>query len=64
MVKDMDMVVFKYPNGDRYEGNYRNDKREGIGTYFHANGSKHTGYYKNGKYNGYGIYILKMEINI
>ena len=35
--------VFKYPNGDRYEGNYRKDKREGIGTYFHASGSNHTG---------------------
>ena len=41
------------------EGNYRKDKREGIGTYFHASGSKHTGYYKNGKPNGYGIYIHK-----
>ena len=34
MGKDMANGVFKYPNGDRYEGNFRNDKREGKEHYY------------------------------
>ena len=43
MGKDTAMVVFKYPNGNKYEGNFRNDKREGEGTYYFASGNKHVG---------------------
>ena len=40
-----------YYNGDVYEGNWQNDKREGQGSYTWKNGSKYTGSWKYDKPN-------------
>ncbi len=40
----------------RYEGQYRNGKREGFGTFFMTNGDKYEGEFQNDRYNGKGIY--------
>ncbi len=51
--------TFKYPNGSKYEGQFKNDLKEGQGTMSWGNGNKHTGSYINGKRNGYGSFIFK-----
>ena len=40
----------EYENGDRYEGEFKNDKREGEGTYFYPNGKKKAGVWKSGRF--------------
>ena len=44
-----------YNNGDRYEGDYRNSKKEGKGIYYYNDGSRYEGDFKNGKKDGEGI---------
>ena len=36
-----------YNNGDRYEGDFRNDKREGKGIFYFNNGDRQMGDYYN-----------------
>jgi hypothetical protein len=42
---------------DRYEGEYRAGKAEGVGTYFWANGKRYEGTWKNGESHGQGKYF-------
>ncbi|MFH0893038.1 MAG: hypothetical protein V2A54_01280 [Bacteroidota bacterium] len=42
--------------GDKYEGYWKNGKREGKGTYTYANGSKYVGNTIANKRNGYGVF--------
>ena len=48
-----DCIVFVgerfWANGDKYEGEFVKDKRNGYGTYHFANGRKYTGHYSDGK---------------
>ena len=37
-----------YNNGDRYEGEWKNDKPEGKGIFYNNIGNIYEGYYKNG----------------
>ena len=46
-----------YYNGDLYEGDWINDKREGQGTYVWKNGSKYIGSWKDDKKNGEGTLV-------
>ena len=39
-------------NGDRYEGDYKNGKREGKGIYYYKNGDREMGDWKDGKKKG------------
>lgn len=41
-------------NGDSYEGQYMNDKKNGKGTYLWKNGSKYIGNFENDYRHGYG----------
>ena len=41
--------------GDKYDGEYKNGKREGKGTYTFSDGKKYIGSFKNGKMHGQGI---------
>ena len=43
--------------GDKYTGEWKNDKRHGQGTYTHADGAKYVGNFKDEKYHGQGTYI-------
>jgi hypothetical protein len=45
-------------NGDKYVGEFRDDKRHGQGTYTFANGNKYVGEYRDGKRHGQGTYTL------
>lgn len=54
--------VHNFSNGDRYEGEFKDGKFNGWGTYFHlANnqfrGDKYTGQFSNGKRQGSGRYL-------
>ena len=42
--------------GDRFEGEFKNDKFNGKGIYYYHNGKRYEGNYKDNKRNGIGIY--------
>ena len=42
--------------GDRYEGEFRHNKKEGRGIYYWHNGDRYEGDFRNGKLEGKGIY--------
>lgn len=44
-----------YENGDRFQGELKNGKRNGKGAYFYADGSVYKGDWKDGKENGEGM---------
>jgi hypothetical protein len=46
-----------YDNGDKYVGEWKDDKMNIHGSYTYANGNKHVGEYKDNKANGQGTYI-------
>jgi len=48
-----------FPNGDRYEGEFKADLPHGHGVYKLSNGDKFEGKFKNGKLVGSGIYTSK-----
>ena len=45
------------PNGDKYVGEWKDDKRHGQGTTTWADGDKYVGEHKDGKLHGQGTYI-------
>jgi hypothetical protein len=47
--------VFIWPDGRKYEGEYKDDKKEGYGEFEWDGGKKYKGYWKNGKQHGEGI---------
>jgi len=49
--------LFKYDNGDKYVGEWQNDKSHGQGTYTWANGEKYVGEWQNDQKHGQGTYI-------
>lgn len=51
--------TYTYVNGDKYIGEYDNDKKSGQGIYSWSNGNRYEGMYQNDKRNGSGI--LTME---
>ena len=46
--------IMYYLNGDRYAGQWRNDRRKGKGTIVMSNGDKYTGSFKNDQRHGEG----------
>ena len=45
-----------YPNGDRYVGEFRDDKCNGQGTFTFSNGDKYVGEFRDDKINGHGTH--------
>ena len=50
--------VFIWADGRKYEGEYKNDKKEGFGEFEWVNGKKYRGYWKNGKQDGEGEFYF------
>ena len=46
----------EYENGDRYEGYFKEDKKEGFGKYYYNNGNIYEGEFKNDIVEGKGIF--------
>lgn len=44
-----------WSDGKRYEGDFKNGKKDGEGTFEWANGNKYIGSWKNNKQNGIGV---------
>jgi hypothetical protein len=45
---------FEWPDGRKYEGGYKNDKKEGHGIFSWPDGRKFDGNWKNGRQDGEG----------
>lgn len=50
-----------FPNGERYHGNWVNNKFEGQGTYFYKNGDIYSGNWKDGVKSGEGTFLFKND---
>jgi hypothetical protein len=51
--------VFLWPDGRKYEGEYKNDKKHGIGTFYWPDGRVYKGEWADGKQHGKGEYKSK-----
>lgn len=51
---DFGYGVMVYANGEKYVGEFDNNKRQGQGVYFLSNGDKYVGTWKDDNYNGEG----------
>lgn len=51
----------KFPNGDRYEGNFKNDMFEGRGIYRYTSGNEYDGMFKRGTKEGKGEFRVKQK---
>jgi hypothetical protein len=56
MKKEYNPITVIYQDGSRYEGEWKDGKRDGEGTYSWADGSKYKGEWKDGKRDGEGTY--------
>ena len=45
-----------WPDGARYEGEWRRNKAHGKGKFWHVDGDVFDGEWKDDKANGYGVY--------
>ena len=50
--------IITSPDGDKYVGEWKDNKRHGQGTLIWSNGRKYVGEYKDGLPNGQGTYNL------
>lgn len=48
--------IFAYPDGSKYEGQFKTGKPDGWGTFTYANGDRYTGAYANGLKHGKGTF--------
>ena len=46
-----------WPDGARYEGEWRNNQANGFGKFWHADGDIYEGEWKDDKANGKGVYL-------
>ena len=49
--------TYQWKIGEKYEGEWKNDKRNGQGTNTWSDGRKYTGEWKDEKQHGYGVFI-------
>ncbi len=54
-----EMSVVKFPNGDRYEGEFRDGLLDGWGTYYYRNGDWYEGDFKNDVKHGKGTFTYR-----
>ena len=56
--KKINQRIITSPDGDKYVGEWKDNKRHGQGTLIWSNGRKYVGEYKDGLPNGQGTYNL------
>ena len=57
MIKKQDGKL-QFNNGNKYEGDFKNDKPDGKGTHHYNNGERYEGAWSNGECNGNGVYFF------
>ena len=55
--------MFKWPDGRKYEGEYKNDKKEGYGIFYWPDGRIFKGNWYEGKQHGEGEFFDPKENN-
>jgi hypothetical protein len=50
-----------YANGDKYDGNWKDNKKSGQGVMNFVNGNKYDGQWKDDKMNGHGTIRLNLR---
>jgi len=50
------MISIEYPSGDKYDGEFKGGKFNGLGTYTYGNGNKYVGEFKDDNFNGQGTF--------
>jgi hypothetical protein len=45
-----------WPDGRKYLGEYCDDKKNGVGTFFWKDGRVYQGHWLDGKQHGFGVY--------
>jgi hypothetical protein len=53
--------IYTWESGNKYEGEWKNNKRHGKGTLYFKDGDIYVGEYKDGKRNGQGVYTWKED---
>ena len=53
--QNMKNVTLEYNNGDKYEGGWSDDQKNGRGTLFYKNGGKYVGEWVNNLRDGFGV---------
>jgi serine/threonine protein kinase len=48
-----------FPNGDRYDGDFKDGKRNGCGTFTFANGRSYMGQFQQDQLSGLGVWVLE-----
>jgi len=56
--------TLSWDSGDKYIGQWKDNRQEGEGTYIYANGDKYVGEWKNGRQDGFGISKNKLPKKI
>ena len=55
--------MYYFPNGDRYEGEFKNDKRDGQGVYYWKDGDRTVGNFANDQSVGlHAMLLAKGEV--
>ena len=57
-MKRVHLILYFYKSGDKYEGDFKDDKKNGKGIYYFKNGNKYEGQFKNNFREGKGIFFL------
>ena len=63
LIFNLSKGIFTWPNGDIYEGELKDDKRNGFGINIYNDGRRYEGEWKNDKINGKGFKIFFLLIN-
>jgi hypothetical protein len=53
--------VETWTDGRRYEGDFKNGKKDGEGTFEWPNGNRYVGSWRNGKQHGIGVWVSSEE---
>jgi hypothetical protein len=51
--------IMMFPNGDRYDGEFKDGQRNGCGTFTFANGRSYMGQFQQDQLSGLGVWILE-----